>query len=278
MEFPDGSCPVCKPAAAAAPGAGPRVTKAELAARRTAAAAVRTDFERASYEYAMQGAPVPDWATWAQRLSIALAGLLDIAEGAETGDDSDDGLQPYCTTCLSWVGMFHGMTGWHHFRGDPAPGSQRVLYEAGHPAAIGWIAPPGGALSPGDVRDALGALDHAGQLMRERAAGGCEGCVTAPAGACDVCLDELDQTDAYAALAARLGGQGFSGPVLLGDVIDGLRAEVADAIDVALSCSRAARQLGAIRAVLARVLDSEHGDRQMALEEIDRIAAGGEGR
>lgn len=62
---------------------------------------------------------------------------------------------------------------------------------------------------------------------------------------------------------------------VLAEIVDGLRAEVVDAIDVAIACSRAARQLGAIRAVLAWVLDSEHGDRQFALEEIDRIAAPG---
>lgn len=49
---------------------------AEMAARRTAAAALRADFESESYAYAMQGAAVPDWVTWAQRLSLALAGLL----------------------------------------------------------------------------------------------------------------------------------------------------------------------------------------------------------
>lgn len=54
-----------------------RPAGAELAARITAAAAVRTDFERASYDYAMQGGPVPDWATWSQRLSLALAAVLD---------------------------------------------------------------------------------------------------------------------------------------------------------------------------------------------------------
>jgi len=53
------------------------VTGAELAARRTAASALRADFKRESYAYAMENGPVPDWVTWAQRLSLALAGLLE---------------------------------------------------------------------------------------------------------------------------------------------------------------------------------------------------------
>ncbi|HMH92271.1 MAG TPA: hypothetical protein VK586_14445 [Streptosporangiaceae bacterium] len=45
-----------------------------------------------------------------------------------------------------------------------------------------------------------------------------------------------------------------------------------DAIDVALSCSRAARQLGDIPAVLAGI--GETDNRQLALEHIGRIADG----
>jgi hypothetical protein len=56
----------------------PPAAPAELAARRTAAAAIRGDFERESRTYAAAGFPVPDWATWAQRLSLALAALLDL--------------------------------------------------------------------------------------------------------------------------------------------------------------------------------------------------------
>jgi hypothetical protein len=208
----------------------------------------------------------------AAELRRQLGQVLDVIdEGAQ-----DDGLEPHCTTCLSWVGMFYGMTGWHHFRGDPAPGGQRVLYEAGHRAQVGWIAPPGGQLSPADLIEVLGALDHAGQLMRERTAAGCEACTTAPSGACEVCLDQLDQADAYDGVAARLGGRHDAGPVMPDDALAALRAEVIDVIDVALSCSRAARQLGEIRAVLAGL--GELDDRQLVLERIGRIAAGGEGR
>jgi len=49
-------------------------------------------------------------------------------------------------TCIAMLtvavaGMFLGMDGWHHFRGDPAPGGKRELYEADHEAVIGWRLP-----------------------------------------------------------------------------------------------------------------------------------------
>lgn len=52
----------------------------------------------------------------------------------------------------------------------------------------------------------LGALDHAEQLMRERAEAFCETCSTSPAEACREHLDQLDTADAYRELARRLGG------------------------------------------------------------------------
>jgi hypothetical protein len=57
-----------------------------------------------------------------------------------------------------------------------------------------------------DLPAVLGALDHAEQLMRERAAAWCQECTADDSGACSQHLDDLDQADAYAALAARLGG------------------------------------------------------------------------
>jgi hypothetical protein len=57
-----------------------------------------------------------------------------------------------------------------------------------------------------DLATVLGALEHAEQLMRERADAWCEECATSAAEACRVHLDQLDQADAYRALAERLGG------------------------------------------------------------------------
>jgi hypothetical protein len=63
-----------------------RRVPAELSARRTAAAAVRGDFEREWHGYSMQGGAEPAWQVWAQRLSESVASLLDApAETALTG-------------------------------------------------------------------------------------------------------------------------------------------------------------------------------------------------
>jgi hypothetical protein len=53
-------------------------------------------------------------------------------EGTELGDEPE----PFCTSCDAAVGIFlgHG-TDWRHFRG----GAERAeVFEAGHPAVIGW--------------------------------------------------------------------------------------------------------------------------------------------
>jgi hypothetical protein len=63
-----------------------------------------------------------------------------------------------------------------------------------------------GVTASPDLATVLGALEHAGQLMRERADAWCEECATSPSEACQVHLDQLDQADAYRALAERLGG------------------------------------------------------------------------
>ena len=64
----------------------------------------------------------------------------DAAELAAALSGGD--LEPYCVTCGEWTGMFMNLDGWHHYRGDPAPGGQRVLFDAGHDVVIGWKVPP----------------------------------------------------------------------------------------------------------------------------------------
>ncbi|HCU96529.1 MAG TPA: hypothetical protein DHU96_28945 [Actinobacteria bacterium] len=117
----------------------------------------------------------------------------------------DDGTEPYCTTCGQWVGMFRGIDGWRHFRGDPAPGGQRELYEAGHQPVIGWIAPPARALSPGQVATVLDALDDAAEWREMRATSTCQACADSPAELCEDHAADLDRVDAYRALAGQLG-------------------------------------------------------------------------
>jgi hypothetical protein len=68
------------------------------------------------------------------------------------------------------------------------------------------VAPDGSAvLAPADLLQVLGGLDHAEALLRERAAAWCDDCASSPAEACQRHLDDLDQADAYRAVAARLG-------------------------------------------------------------------------
>lgn len=92
---------------------------------------------------------------------VHIRNLLDvIGELAEEVrvHDQDDGGESYCTACGEWAGMFHGLEGWHHFKGDPSPGGHRTLYDAGHDAVPAMVQPPGRVLSPagmGVVRQAL---------------------------------------------------------------------------------------------------------------------------
>ena len=117
----------------------------------------------------------------------AAAALLDTLR-AEVAGVLDDvhakGVEPYCVTCGAWIGIFCGLAGWRHFRGDPAPGGQRELYEAGHPAVPAFCIPPGRALCPAQARTAGQALTDAIAYRLERAGGGCADCEQGPAGAC----------------------------------------------------------------------------------------------
>jgi hypothetical protein len=81
----------------------------------------------------------------------------------------------------------------------------RIRVLAAEPSTA--VLPDGsGTLSPADLIEVLGALDHAEQLLRERAGAWCDSCVTSLAGACPEHVDDLDQADTYRALAGRLGG------------------------------------------------------------------------
>lgn len=131
--------------------------------------------------------------------------LGQVLDAFAKADERDDGTEPYCTTCREWVGMFHGLDGWHHFRGDPAPGGKRELYDAGHEGVIAWTVPPGRALSPGQMRTVLDALDVAAEYKRERVAG-CPDCEVHPAGLCTTCEMRLEQADAYGRVAGEIGG------------------------------------------------------------------------
>jgi hypothetical protein len=73
-----------------------------------------------------------------------LGQVLDaIDQAAELEDLADFPAEeePYCMTCGEWAGMFLGMDGWHHFRGDPGAGGVREIFDADHEAVIGWRFP-----------------------------------------------------------------------------------------------------------------------------------------
>jgi hypothetical protein len=80
----------------------------------------------------------------AAKLATVAAAFHAAADQADDGED----VEPYCATCGQWIGVFFGLDGWRHFRGDPAPGGQRELYDPGHPVMPAWCVPPGRALSP----------------------------------------------------------------------------------------------------------------------------------
>lgn len=46
--------------------------------------------------------------------------------------------EPYCAVCGHPIGLFSGLPGWWHFRGDRGPGGLRELYAAGHEPAPAW--------------------------------------------------------------------------------------------------------------------------------------------
>jgi hypothetical protein len=174
---------------------------AELNARRTVAAAVLGD-----YMTALASAPLtrPPGREWMLRLASVLGDLLAGLDQDEQDDDEFGGRESYCAECGHWIGMFFGLDGWHHFRGDPAPGGMRELYDAGHEAEAAWCRPPGRGISPADAAVLAHALADAEAYRRKRASDWCADCEGHPAGACDQHVADLDQASEYAALAREL--------------------------------------------------------------------------
>ena len=111
---------------------------AELNARRTAAAAVLAD-----YKAALASAPLtsPPAREWMFRLASVLGDLLDVLGGPDDGEDDEDedDFEPYCSTCGALVGSFigHG-DAWLHYTGEGTVANPVELYDAGHPADVGW--------------------------------------------------------------------------------------------------------------------------------------------
>lgn len=65
-------------------------------------------------------------------------GLVDRLQGCLDEDQADED-EPYCNRCGSPVGIFRGHgDGWHHYRGEGTTASPVELFDAGHPADVGW--------------------------------------------------------------------------------------------------------------------------------------------
>jgi hypothetical protein len=135
-----------------------------------------------------------------ERVAAKLATLAAAFHAvADQADDRED-TEPYCATCGQWIGIFHGLDGWRHFRGDPAPGGQRELYDPGHPAAPAWCVPPGRALSPAQVHIIRQALAEA--IVYQLHGGPCVVCGHDPAEAPP--LADTGQACTYRQLASIL--------------------------------------------------------------------------
>jgi hypothetical protein len=89
----------------------------------------------ADYCAALATAPVtaPPGREWMFKLADALGAVLDVLDDDQANDD------PYCRTCGSPVGIFHGHgRGWHHWRGNGTAASPVELYDAGHAPEVAW--------------------------------------------------------------------------------------------------------------------------------------------
>jgi len=140
-------------------------TGAELAARRTAAAAALTDFHRW-----IRGETIPgDWQTWAARLAAEVGSLL---EQMGAGD------------AVAANG--------HVTRINPLPGSH---------VRVDGVA----EIIPEDVGTVLGTLSDAAGFLEERGGHWCEDCLAHPAGVCEDHGQDLDYATRYRALGRALG-------------------------------------------------------------------------
>jgi hypothetical protein len=114
---------------------------AELAARRTAAAAVLDD-----YRAALASAPLtkPPGREWMLRLASVLGDLLAVLDEDEDQADELDDFETYCRVCGAEVGIFigHG-DAWLHYRGEGTVADPVELYDAGHAPEVDWR-PAGG--------------------------------------------------------------------------------------------------------------------------------------
>ncbi|MGH3403815.1 MAG: hypothetical protein ACRDRJ_15150 [Streptosporangiaceae bacterium] len=148
------------------------------------------------------------------RVAAELERISVILAAATEGDDDEDDAEPYCTACGAWVGLFHAVAGWRHFRGKGTSASPVVLYDAGHEPAVAWTVPPGRALSPADIGIIRQALADAAAWRSWRAEGAnCEDCQRLDPGRCAEHASDSERAAAYEALMLRpLAGEAAVAP------------------------------------------------------------------
>jgi hypothetical protein len=93
----------------------------------------------ADYKAALASAPLgqPPGRDWMLKLASALGSVLDALDDGQA--DGLDDEEPYCYTCGSPVGIFHGHgDGWHHWRGQGTAASPVELVGVDHEADVAW--------------------------------------------------------------------------------------------------------------------------------------------
>lgn len=143
------------------------------------------------------------------RVAAELARVSVILAAATEGvDDDEDDAEPYCVTCGRWVGMFHGLEGWRHFRGEGTAASPVELYDPGHEAAVAWTVPAGRSLCPADIALIGQALADAAAWRSWRAEGAhCEGCQRLDPSRCAGHAADDERAAAYDALLCRVAAE-----------------------------------------------------------------------
>jgi hypothetical protein len=150
-----------------------------------------------------------DRAAALDRVAAELARVSVILAAATEGvDDDEDAAEPYCVTCGRWVGMFHGLEGWRHFRGEGNAASPVELYDPGHEAVVAWTIPVGRSLCPADIALIGQALADAAAWRSWRAEGAhCEGCQRLDPGRCAGHAADDERGAAYDALLRRVAAE-----------------------------------------------------------------------
>jgi hypothetical protein len=141
-----------------------------------------------------------------ERVGGELGGLgaLLAADPADVEDGPGDELESYCRACGHWIAHFLGLDGWQHYRGEPAPGGKRTLYDACHAAVPTWCVPPGRLLAPACIADIRQALADAVAALRADCAGWCGACDATAGALCGPHDAALDRVARYRQLTGML--------------------------------------------------------------------------